>query len=600
MESRGVASRAEAFAALNSGHKGPDGKAGTLKLYPTCGYAAMDPLSREDRIAISVRIQREVTQMAMEIIRSEQEVRSSLSVIHIKCISLLLLALVAVGFACVYLRGMIVPLLLAVFFMFLLEPLLFLLLDPRYLSHMLRFNWGSMPSGATSEEEEKEEEEDKFRQSEVSFSSTAIDEATVNVTDVQVAAEPNEAPSRTCSQVMVQDTSWRLYVVFSVVTCVLALLGVFGVTAYFGIKAVAEVKWSKYSTSRNWRLMLDWFPQLANEDSTLRGEKVISWLLQGPLVNALDLTLTIISEAFLTMLFLVFLLFSDAMAVEETKGFANFGRKVRHSMRRYIRIKTVAALSVAILCGILYGLLEVDLYFLFAVCTFVLCYIPHVGNTIAVLAPLPMVFLDPDKTTWDLVVCFALPFTIHQLTANLIEPKVLSKSLDLHPIVVIMSLGFWASIWGAIGAILSVPLTAVIRMMLLESEHPYAIPIANLLCSGSTTRRPSKAPQQDDSRKEEPLPAPLGSHPFGEFGPLYRKSSAGVGVGAKSPSGTPLSSPRMPRSPTGSSRGSPQGRLPPIALTPGLRMRVDERPERIFDPDVASSAAPAGLTLSTL
>lgn len=310
--------------------------------------------------------------------------------------------------------------------------------------------------------------------------------------DVREAGAPSASPNSEADQeclspervrqgrVLVQSTTWRVYVLLCVTVCVMALVGVFGLVAYFSIKAVTEVNWSKYSTSKNWRLLMEWFPQLSTDSNTLRGERVIQWLMQGPLFSALDMTLALISGAFLTMLFLVFLLYNDALAVEETRGFANFGRKVRMSVRRYIRIKTAAALCVSILCGAIYGIFKVDLYFVFAACTFVLCYIPHVGNTFAVLAPLPLIFLDPEKESWDLVLCFILPFSIHQLAANLVEPKLLANSLDLHPIIVLMSLGFWGSIWGAVGAILSVPLTAVLRMVLLETNHPYAAPIAHL------------------------------------------------------------------------------------------------------------------------
>jgi hypothetical protein len=150
-------------------------------------------------------------------------------------------------------------------------------------------------------------------------------------------------------------------------------------------------------------------------------------------------------------------------------------------MRRYIRIKTSMAFVVAVSCGLLYWWIDVDLSFLWSVATFVLCYIPHVGNTIAIILPLPLVFLDPDKTWGDLAIVFVVPFIIHQLVTNLIEPKLLAQSLDLHPIIVLLSLAFWSTIWGAVGAILSVPLTAVTRMMLLEAEHPYARPIVHFL-----------------------------------------------------------------------------------------------------------------------
>ena len=48
------------------------------------------------------------------------------------------------------------------------------------------------------------------------------------------------------------------------------------------------------------------------------------------------------------------------------------------------------------------------------------------------------------------------------------------KSLELHPVTVLLALAFWFAIWGTPGAILSVPITAVIRIVLSHISHPYA------------------------------------------------------------------------------------------------------------------------------
>jgi len=150
-------------------------------------------------------------------------------------------------------------------------------------------------------------------------------------------------------------------------------------------------------------------------------------------------------------------------------------------VRKYIRIKFCLAVVVGLLTGVAYWLLRVDLHVLFAIVTFVLYSVPHVGNTVAVLAPLPLVFLDPTKTAGDVFSAFVIPFIIHQLTLNLVEPKLLALSLDSHPIVVLLAVAFWTALWGWPGAFLGVPLTAVLCLVLQDVEHPFAQPIVKLL-----------------------------------------------------------------------------------------------------------------------
>jgi AI-2 transport protein TqsA len=55
----------------------------------------------------------------------------------------------------------------------------------------------------------------------------------------------------------------------------------------------------------------------------------------------------------------------------------------------------------------------------------------------------------------------------------------LGNALDLHPIVILLSLIFWSMIWGVAGAFLATPMTAVLRIVL--ERIPATRPLANIL-----------------------------------------------------------------------------------------------------------------------
>ncbi len=55
------------------------------------------------------------------------------------------------------------------------------------------------------------------------------------------------------------------------------------------------------------------------------------------------------------------------------------------------------------------------------------------------------------------------------------------RSLELHPVIVLLSLAFWFTLWGVVGAILSIPVTAVLRIVLSHIDHPYARVLIGLL-----------------------------------------------------------------------------------------------------------------------
>ena len=114
-----------------------------------------------------------------------------------------------------------------------------------------------------------------------------------------------------------------------------------------------------------------------------------------------------------------------------------------------------------------------QLAFLFGLITFVANYIPNVGAIVATLLPLPFVLLDPSVSTavryarcrhaardtraprrhpaavHARLLAFILPLSAHMLVGNVIEPKVFGSRMELHPIVVLLSLAFWGSLWGA-------------------------------------------------------------------------------------------------------------------------------------------------------
>ena len=64
---------------------------------------------------------------------------------------------------------------------------------------------------------------------------------------------------------------------------------------------------------------------------------------------------------------------------------------------------------------------------------------------------------------------------------NIVEPKMLSKSVNLSPMVVLVSLAIWSSLWGIPGAILAVPFTTI--LMIVLARRPGTRPIAALLSS---------------------------------------------------------------------------------------------------------------------
>ncbi|CAN0557898.1 unnamed protein product, partial [Ectocarpus sp. 8 AP-2014] len=73
------------------------------------------------------------------------------------------------------------------------------------------------------------------------------------------------------------------------------------------------------------------------------------------------------------------------------------------------------------------------------------------------------------------------PFQAHLVIGNLVEPGLFGESFELSPVVVLLSLAFWGSLWGIPGMILAVPMVVITRIVCDHLDHPYAKTLMRLL-----------------------------------------------------------------------------------------------------------------------
>jgi len=68
------------------------------------------------------------------------------------------------------------------------------------------------------------------------------------------------------------------------------------------------------------------------------------------------------------------------------------------------------------------------------------------------------------------VAVLALPGAVQMVIGNVLEPRIMGEGVGLHPIVILFALAFWGLLWGPVGAILAVPITAVVRIAISRFE----------------------------------------------------------------------------------------------------------------------------------
>lgn len=173
-----------------------------------------------------------------------------------------------------------------------------------------------------------------------------------------------------------------------------------------------------------------------------------------------------------------------------------FWGEIDNNVQRYLGVKFLASAATGVITWLILWILGIPLNLVFGVLAFFLNFIPSVGSLIAMILPLPIAYLAHADQPVIWILAFALPGSVQFLIGNVIEPRLQGDRLDLHPITVLLTLIFWTLLWGIPGAVISVPLTAVLKMVMERFETTQ--PVAEILAG----RLPpvTHAPREDTSR----------------------------------------------------------------------------------------------------
>jgi predicted PurR-regulated permease PerM len=137
-------------------------------------------------------------------------------------------------------------------------------------------------------------------------------------------------------------------------------------------------------------------------------------------------------------------------------------------LRRYMFLKTVMSLLTGALVALWLLLLGVDFAILLGVIAFILNYIPVIGSIVAALPGILLAFIEFGLGTGVLT---AVAYVVINIgVSNGLEPRYLGNGLGLSPLVVMVSVLFWGWVLGAMGMLLSVPLTMCLKTALESDE----------------------------------------------------------------------------------------------------------------------------------
>jgi predicted PurR-regulated permease PerM len=142
---------------------------------------------------------------------------------------------------------------------------------------------------------------------------------------------------------------------------------------------------------------------------------------------------------------------------------------MREVLRDYLAGMTLVTLIVIAASSLLFWWMEIDYPILTGIASGLLNMVPYIG---AVMAWLPafLIALAKWKTIGNFVLIAAGLTTIHVLALNFVAPQLVGRRVRLNAVAITISLLFWGWVWGGMGLILAIPITATLRVICDHTE----------------------------------------------------------------------------------------------------------------------------------
>ncbi len=275
--------------------------------------------------------------------------------------------------------------------------------------------------------------------------------------------------------------------VFAVLILVLFVFYFCGTFLYGRISAVLEVS-PKYVAKLN-TIYRDTAYNLNLSEEYLAG---INWTEKlGPKLAQLTTSTALwmgnfLGKLLLVLIFLVFMLLGKpyfrykverAFQPDRAKRFSDITASISKQIGQYLVVKVAISGTTAVLVWLGLTLLKVEFALTWGALAFFLNFIPSIGSILASVPPILLAIVQFYPSVWMPIFTAVILLLIQMTMGNVIEPKIMGDSLNLSPVIILLSLVFFGWLWGIVGALLSVPIAAAIKICCenIEALKPLSI-----------------------------------------------------------------------------------------------------------------------------
>jgi predicted PurR-regulated permease PerM len=187
--------------------------------------------------------------------------------------------------------------------------------------------------------------------------------------------------------------------------------------------------------------------------------------------GALGVTEILLMTAFIPFLVFFMLSWQDHVRVSTVMLFSMESRNtayvtlglIAQMIRGFIVGNVMMGLVLGVTSSIAFWILGVPYFYVIGMISGIVSLLPYLGIVLAILPP--VVVSLGSLTSERFLGIVAVVAISHVIALNLLYPKFIGRRLQLNPLAVTLALLFWGWLWGAMGLILAVPLTAAIKII---------------------------------------------------------------------------------------------------------------------------------------
>lgn len=158
----------------------------------------------------------------------------------------------------------------------------------------------------------------------------------------------------------------------------------------------------------------------------------------------------------------------------------NTFKEITTQIQKYIITKFAINLAAGVITTIALNFYGLDYPIIWGLFVFLFNFIPTIGSAAALLLPVLFSLVQFDTFTEALIVILIMA-SIQTLAFNMAEPMIIGNRLNLNPIIILLSVLVWGYIWGIVGMLLSVPITAIIKIIISNSQSKNLLFISDIM-----------------------------------------------------------------------------------------------------------------------